>query len=43
MEAPKAAEKWLKANLASWEPWLSGVTTFDGKPGLEAVKKSLKL
>ena len=24
-------------------PWLAGVTTFDGKPGLEAVKKSLKL
>ena len=43
MEAPKAAEKWLKANPKAWEPWLAGVTTFDGKPGLEAVKKSLKL
>jgi glycine betaine/proline transport system substrate-binding protein len=43
MEAPKAAEKWLKANAKAWEPWLAGVTTFDGKPGLEAVKKSLKL
>jgi glycine betaine/proline transport system substrate-binding protein len=43
MEAPKAAEKWLKANAKTWEPWLGGVTTFDGKPGLDAVKKSLKL
>ena len=43
MEAPKAAEKWLKANPKAWEPWLAGVTTFDGKPGLDAVKKSLKL
>jgi glycine betaine/proline transport system substrate-binding protein len=43
MEAPKAAETWLKANAATWEPWLAGVSTFDGKPGLEAVKKSLKL
>ena len=42
MEAPKAAEKWLKANPKAWEPWLAGVTTFDGKPGLDAVKKSLK-
>lgn len=43
MEAPKAAEKWLKDNAKTWEPWLAGVTTFDGKPGLEAVKKSLKI
>ena len=43
MEPGKAAEKWLKANPATWTPWLAGVTTFDGKPGLEAVKKSLKL
>jgi len=43
MEAQKAAEKWLKANPKVWEPWLQGVTTFDGKPGLDAVKKSLKL
>ena len=34
----KAAEKWLKANPKAWEPWLDGVTTFDGKPGLDAVK-----
>ncbi|MET0741855.1 MAG: choline ABC transporter substrate-binding protein [Microvirga sp.] len=43
MEAPKAAEAWLKAHPKDWEPWLAGVTTFDGKPGLEAVRKSLKL
>ena len=43
MEAQKAAETWLKANPKDWEPWLAGVTTVDGKPGLEAVRKSLKL
>lgn len=43
MEASKAAEKWLKANPKQWEPWLADVKTFDGKPGLEAVKKSLQL
>jgi glycine betaine/proline transport system substrate-binding protein len=43
MEAQKAAEKWLKANATTWEPWLTGVNTFDGKPGVDAVKKSLKL
>jgi glycine betaine/proline transport system substrate-binding protein len=43
MEAPKAAETWLKANPKDWEPWLAGVTTFDGKPGLDAVRRSLKL
>ena len=26
-----------------WDAWLDGVTTFDGKPGLDAVKKSLGL
>jgi glycine betaine/proline transport system substrate-binding protein len=43
VEAPKAAETWLKANPAAWEGWLAGVTTFDGQPGLDAVKKSLGL
>jgi len=43
LEPAKAAETWLKANPDAWAPWLSGVTTFDGKPGLEAVKQSLKL
>jgi glycine betaine/proline transport system substrate-binding protein len=43
MEAPKAAEKWLKANAGQIDTWLAGVTTFDGQPGAEAVKKSLGL
>ena len=38
-----AAAAWLKANPATMEPWLQGVTTFDGKEGLPAVKKSLGL
>jgi glycine betaine/proline transport system substrate-binding protein len=42
-EAPKAAQEWLKANPKALDPWLAGVTTFDGKPGLPAVKKSLGL
>ncbi|MFK8250351.1 choline ABC transporter substrate-binding protein [Ancylobacter terrae] len=43
MEPSKAAEKWLKANPAVWTPWLAGVTTIDGKPAVEAVKKALKI
>jgi glycine betaine/proline transport system substrate-binding protein len=43
MEAEKAAAKWLKANPDAWAPWLEGVTTFDGQPGLAAVKAALKL
>ncbi len=41
MDPEKAAQKWLKANPAAINPWLKDVTTIDGKPGLEAVKKSL--
>jgi glycine betaine/proline transport system substrate-binding protein len=43
LEPEKAAVKWLKANPDAWSPWLEGVTTFDGKPGLAAVKAALKL
>lgn len=39
----KAATDWLKANGAAVEPWVAGVTTKDGKPGLEAVKAALGL
>ena len=39
MEPPKAAETWLQGQRQAWEPWLAGVTTFDGKPGLEAVQE----
>jgi glycine betaine/proline transport system substrate-binding protein len=42
-EAPKAAEEWLKAHPDAWSAWLDGVTTVDGKPGLDAAKKSLGL
>jgi glycine betaine/proline transport system substrate-binding protein len=40
-EAPAVTEAWLKAHPADWAPWLDGVTTFDGKPGLAAVRASL--
>lgn len=36
-----AAKAWLKQNPQVLESWLAGVTTADGKPGLEAVKASL--
>ena len=39
----KAATDWLKANPGMLDAWLAGVTTFDGQPGLPAVKKSLGL
>lgn len=37
----QAAQAYLKKNPAVLNAWLAGVTTFDGKPGLDAVKKSL--
>jgi glycine betaine/proline transport system substrate-binding protein len=42
-EGPAAAKEWLKANPEELNAWLDGVTTFDGKPGLAAVKASLGL
>lgn len=42
-DSKEAASAWLKANPAVLESWLSGVTTLDGKPGVEAVKTSLGL
>lgn len=39
----KAATAYLKANPDVLAPWLAGVTTFDGKDGLAAVKASLGL
>jgi glycine betaine/proline transport system substrate-binding protein len=41
VEAPKAAEQWLKANPKVWTPWLDGVTTADGKPATAALLDSL--
>ena len=43
MEPEKAATQWLKKNPGVLDKWLEGVTTFDGKDGLAAVKKHLKL
>jgi len=40
-EASDAAEAWLKSNAATWQPWLEGVTTFDGRPATPALKTSL--
>jgi glycine betaine/proline transport system substrate-binding protein len=42
-EGPAAAKEWLKTNPKELVIWLDGVTTFDGKPGLDSVKKSLGL
>jgi glycine betaine/proline transport system substrate-binding protein len=42
-EGPAAAREWLKTNPKELAGWLDGVTTFDGKPGLDAVKASLGL
>ena len=36
-----AARNWVKANPDKLAGWLDGVTTFDGKDGLAAVKASL--
>ena len=43
LDAAKAAEAWLKANPDALGPWLEGVTTFDGQPGLPAVQAALGL
>ncbi len=37
----QAATTWLKANTKTVETWLDGVTTFDGKPAMAAVKAAL--
>ncbi len=38
-----AATAWLTANPESLDGWLEGVTTFDGKPALDAAKASMGL
>ncbi|ODN69465.1 choline ABC transporter substrate-binding protein [Methylobrevis pamukkalensis] len=43
MDPETAATTWLKENPDALGPWLDGVTTFDGQPGLDAVKASLGL
>ena len=37
-EGPVAAQEWIKTNPKDLTAWLDGVTTFDGQPGLAAVK-----
>ncbi|WP_413227267.1 choline ABC transporter substrate-binding protein [Burkholderia sp. AU30198] len=37
----QAAAEWLKRNTSMLDAWLAGVTTFDGKPALPAVKAYL--
>ena len=37
----EAAKEWLAKNPAALDKWLDGVTTKDGQPGLNAVKKYL--
>ncbi|MNG25097.1 Glycine betaine/carnitine transport binding protein GbuC precursor [compost metagenome] len=41
MKPDAAAKAWLKNNPQVLETWLAGVTTVDGKPGLEAAKAKL--
>lgn len=43
MQPTEAGAKAIKANPQRLEAWLVGVTTFDGKPGLDAVKEKLGL
>jgi len=37
----QAATTWLKANAKMVESWLDGVSTFDGKPAMPAVRAAL--
>lgn len=39
----KAAQNWIKKNQGVLDAWLVKVTTMEGEPGLDAVKKALKL
>ncbi|AIR88503.1 choline ABC transporter substrate-binding protein [Pseudomonas cremoricolorata] len=41
MKPNAAAQAWLKNNPQVLDTWLAGVTTVDGKPGLEAAKAKL--
>ncbi|MBT9289822.1 choline ABC transporter substrate-binding protein [Prosthecodimorpha staleyi] len=42
-EAGQAARAWIKEHPDALGPWLAGVTTLDGRPGLPAVKAALGL
>ena len=43
LEISDLFEEWLKAHPDAWTSWLDGVTTIEGKPGLDAARKSLGL
>jgi glycine betaine/proline transport system substrate-binding protein len=43
MDPNAAATEWLKDNPEVLEPWLAGVETIDGEPGLPAVRAALGL
>ncbi len=43
LDGAVAARNWVKANPDKLAAWLDGVTTFDGKDGLAAVRGSLGL
>jgi len=41
-EAPEiAAAEWLKANPTATKAWLAGVLTFDGRPGVSALARTV--
>jgi glycine betaine/proline transport system substrate-binding protein len=40
-DANEAATEWLKANASAVDPWLEGVTTFDGGDAKAAVASAL--
>ncbi len=40
-EPDAAASSWLEAHPEVLDSWLQGVTTFEGEPGLPAVKEHL--
>lgn len=39
MDPAEAASAWIAEHPERLEAWLDGVTTLDGKPGIEAVKE----
>lgn len=43
MAPDDAARDWIKAHPEALDAWLKDVATFDGQPGLEAVKASIGL
>ncbi len=43
MDPEDAASEWLKSNPEALEPWLAGVTTFDGGDAMAAVKSAIGL